>query len=161
MRQPRIPGLDDNRLKGVPNPWRYPASGAIRLEASRTRVGTGLTPYGTRHSLNSHGHDCAPVRGRPTSRTLRPQAASRYHGARRRHRLGAGGEEVLRHRAERHGGVLGARRPCHDGHSRLLPGPGARQGNNDLTVMLKEADGCCFNDMILASEHNAEFQTLP
>ena len=90
---------------------------------------------------------------------LRPQAASRYHGPRRRHRLGAGGEEV-RHRAERHGGMLGARRPCHDGHSRLLPGPGARQGNNDLTVMLKEADGCCFNDMILASEHNAEFQTL-
>ena len=39
VRQPRIFGPDDPRLQGVPNPWRYPACGAIRLEASRSARG--------------------------------------------------------------------------------------------------------------------------
>ena len=63
----------------------------------------------TRGHRPQHGHDCASVRG-PDLRqghVLRPQAASRCHGARRRHSLGAGGEEV-RHRPEWHGGVLPA-----------------------------------------------------
>ena len=107
MRQPRILHPVHPRVQGVPIQWRYPITILLVPFASKAAAAVGLPTY---------VKDTPAVQCRGTQQWRSPISGYGFENrvnelpTRRLPCLGAGDEEV-RHRSERHGGVLGARRP--------------------------------------------------